>query len=65
MPLSQSRKKANRRWDDANRDRYWVCYLRFPAADKEVIFDRASELGIPVSEYLRNLVYTDLSTRQS
>ena len=61
MPLSESRTKANRKWDEANRDRYWVCYLRFPAADREVIFERASACGLTVSEYIRNLVYTDLS----
>ena len=61
MPISESRKKANRKWDEANRDRYWACYLRFPAADREVIFARASALGLTVSDYIRNLVYADLS----
>ncbi len=61
MPLSASRKKANRKWDEANRDRYWACYLRFPAGDREVIFARASACGLTVSEYIRGLVYTDLS----
>ena len=61
MAMTESRKKANRKWDEANRDRYWACYLRFPAADKEVIFERASALGLTVSEYIRSLVYADLS----
>lgn len=64
MPITNARKKANRKWSEANRDRYWPCYLRFPAADKEVIFARAASLGVPVSEYIRSLVYTDLSKNE-
>ena len=60
MPVSNARKKANRKWDEANRDRYWVCTLRFPAADKQVVVARAAEIGVPVSEYIRNLIYSDL-----
>ena len=63
MPVSESRKKANRKWIEANRGRYWACYLRFPEADREVIFERASALGLTVSDYIRNLVYTDLDAR--
>ena len=61
MPISNARKKANRKWDESNRDRYWPCYLRFPAADKPVIVARAESLGLTVSEYIRSLVYADLS----
>ncbi|MBQ3802717.1 MAG: hypothetical protein II845_03375 [Oscillospiraceae bacterium] len=60
MPVSNARKKANRKWDDLNRDRYWQCLLRFPAADKQVVVARAAEIGVPVSEYIRNLIYSDL-----
>ena len=60
MPVSNARKKANRKWDDLNRDRYWVYTLRFPAADKQVVIARAAEIGVPVSEYIRNLIYSDL-----
>ena len=61
MPISNARKKANRKWDEQNRDRYWPCLLRFPAADKPVIVARAGSLGLTVSEYIRGLVYADLS----
>ena len=63
MALSVARKKANRKWAEANRDRYWQCPLRFPATDKQVVVARAADLGIPVSEYIRGLVYTDLTWR--
>ena len=61
MAISVARKKANRKWDEQNRDRYWQCPLRFPAGDKQVIVARAASLGIPVSEYIRSLVYDDLT----
>lgn len=60
MPISNARKKANRKWDEQNRDRYWPCLLRFPAADKSVIVARAESLGMTVSEYIRSLVHADL-----
>ena len=61
MPISNARKKANRKWDEHNRDRYWPCSVRFPATDKQVIVARAESRGLPVSEYIRSLVYSDLS----
>lgn len=64
MPVSNARKKANRKWDDSNRDRYWQCLLRFPAADKQVVVARAAQLGVPVSEYIRGLVYADLGKEE-
>ncbi len=64
MPVSNARKKANRKWDDSNRDRYWQCLLRFPAADKQVVVARAAQLGVPVSEYIRGLVYSDLGKEE-
>ena len=60
MPVSNARKKANRKWDESNRDRYWQCPLRFPAADKQVIIARAAALGLPVSKYIMGLVYEDV-----
>lgn len=63
MPITESRKKANRKWDTANRSRYWQCPVRFPSSDKTAILARASDLGVPVSEYIRNLVYSDIDCR--
>ncbi len=60
MAISVARKKANRKWDEANRDRYWQCPLRFPVADKQLVVARAAELGVPVAEYIRKLAYADL-----
>ena len=60
MPISVSRKKANQKWDAANRDRYWQCTARFPASDRDAVTARAAELGLPVSEYIRGLVYADI-----
>ncbi len=63
MPIAESRKKANRKWDEQNRDRYWHCYLRFPAADRQVISERADSLGLTMSDYIRSLVYADLGRK--
>lgn len=64
MPVPESAKKAHRKWDELNRSRYWQCPVRFPASDREAIVNRAADLGIPVSEYIRSLVHADL-TRSS
>ena len=61
MPITEARKKANRKWDESNRDRYWPCYLRFPADDRQVIVMRAASQGLTVSNYIRGLVYADLA----
>ena len=63
MPITESRKKANRKWDIANRGRYWQCPVRFPSSAKTAILARASALGVPVSESIRNLVYSDIGRR--
>ena len=64
MAVSESRKKANRKWDASNRDRYWCCYVRFPTGERERIAARAEALGLPLAEYIRNLVYADLDRAQ-
>ena len=61
MSLTESRKKANRKWNEAHRYRYWACFVRLPAADRQVIIERASAQGLTVSEYVRGLIYADLS----
>ena len=38
MAITEARKKANHKWDEANRDRYWKCTVRFPAEDKIIGF---------------------------
>ena len=63
MPVPNSARKAHRKWDALNRDRYWQCLIRFPASDREAVTARAAALGVPVSEYIRNLVYSDLDRR--
>lgn len=57
MAISNARKKANRKWDEANRDRYWKCTVRFPAEDKKYLAAAAAREGIPVAEFIRQHVY--------
>ena len=60
MAITEARKKANHKWDEANRDRYWQCTVRFKAEDKKYLVAAAAKEGIPVSEYIRSLVYADI-----
>ena len=60
MPVPNSAKKAHRKWDTANRSRYWQCNVRFPAADRDMIKARAESLDYTVAEYIRSLVDADL-----
>ena len=57
MAISEARKKANRKWDEANRSRYWQCTVRFPADDKKYLVACAAKEGLPVSEFIRQRVY--------
>ena len=57
MAISNARKKANRKWDEANRDRFWKCTVRFPAEDNKYLVAAAAKEGIPVAEFDRQHVY--------
>ena len=57
MAISEARKKANRKWDEANKDRYWQCTVRFKAEDKKYLLAAAAKEGLSVSEFIRQHVY--------
>ena len=57
MAITEARKKANHKWDEANRDRYWKCTVRFRAEDKKYLVAAAAREGIPVAEFVRQHVY--------
>lgn len=62
MPPSDAQKKAARKWDEANRDRYWRCTIVFPTEEREAISTRAASLGLSVSEYIRGLIRADMES---
>ena len=57
MAITEARKKANHKWDEANRDRYWKFTVRFPAEDKKYLVAAAAKEGLSVSEFIRQHVY--------
>lgn len=62
MPASEAQKKASRKWDEANRDRYWRLIVRFPAEERERVQQAAESKGLSTSEYVRQLILRDLES---
>lgn len=59
MPVSEARKKANRKWDEAHRGDYWRCTIVFPVEEREQVQAQAAAHGLTVSEYIRSLIEKD------
>ena len=59
MAVSEAKKAANRRWDEANRDRYWRATVVFPVEEKETVMSKAARRGLTLSEYIRELISKD------
>lgn len=53
MPVSESRKKANAKWDSANLDRM---SLALPKGKKELIKKRADALGMSVNSFINSAI---------
>lgn len=60
MPISEARKKANQKWDQAHRSDYWRCTIVFPINEKQAVTDRAAALGLSLSDYVRGLIQDDI-----
>lgn len=62
-PMSEARKRANKKWNDANmKDKYDRIQLVVPKGQRDVIKDRAAALGCPsVNAYILGLVEADLA----
>lgn len=59
MAVSEAKKAANRRWDEANRSRYWRATVVFPIEEKETVMAKAARRGQTLSEYIRGLIDKD------
>jgi len=59
MPISEAKKRANRKWDEAHRSDYWRCTIVFPAEEKQAVIDKASAAGLSLSDYIRGLIAKD------
>ena len=52
MALSEARKRANKKWNDANADRYERINLLVPRGTKERIVTEAKNVGENISQYM-------------
>ena len=59
MAVSEAKKKANLKWDQAHRADYWRATIVFPIAEKETVIEQANAAGLTLSEYIRKLVKDD------
>ncbi len=57
MALSEARKRANKKWNDANmRERYDRIQIVVPKGKKEIIQLKAKENGISVNAYINRAI---------
>lgn len=63
MAVSEAKKAANRRWDEANRSRYWRATVVFPIEEKEAVMAKAARRGMILSDYIRYLIDNDKESR--
>lgn len=59
MPVSEAKKKANLKWDQAHRADYWRCTIVFPIQEKERVIEQARSAGLSISDYVRQLIDND------
>ena len=59
LAVSEAKKKATLKWDQAHRGDYWRATIVFPIAEKEAVIEQASAAGLTLSEYIRKLVKDD------
>lgn len=60
VPISDAKKAANRKWDEANRGRYWRATVVFPAEDKDKVLRQAEQRNESFSDYVRGLIKRDM-----
>lgn len=61
MAVTEAKRKANRKWDEAHRGNYWRCTIVFPAEEKQKIIDKANAANLSISDYVRGLIEKDVS----
>jgi len=61
MPLSEAKKKSNKKWNDANlKERYDYINLTVPKGDKEVWQAYAARRGESLNAFIRRAVMRQL-----
>lgn len=57
MSLSEAKKRANKKWNDANlKERYDRIQLVTPKGKKEIIQSAAKDKGMSVNEFVNDLI---------
>lgn len=57
MPLSEARKRANKKWNDNNLDRVAV-YL--PKGYNDIVKEQADKKGLSKAKYIKTLIDEDI-----
>lgn len=65
MPISEAKKRANRKWDEENRERFWRATVVFPAEEKAEVMAAAERRGMSFSDYARRLIRDDMEREKS
>lgn len=66
MPLSEARKRANKKWNDANMTvKYDHAHLVIPKGDKDVIKAAAEEAGQSVNAYILQAIEERIQREQA
>lgn len=65
MPISEARKKANKKWNDAHmKERYDRVQIVLPAGRKQMVDDYARQTGETVSGLVNRLLRETLSVSE-
>ena len=61
MPISEARKRANKKWNDAHmKERYDRVQIVLPAGRKQAVEARAAEGGESVNGFVNRLLRADM-----
>ena len=64
MALSDARKRANKKWNEANADRYERINLLVPKGSKEEIATAAEKVGESISQYMLTATRTRMDSEK-
>lgn len=64
MAISDARKRANKKWNAANADRYERINLLAPKGQKEVIAAAATAAGESISQYMLTATQTRMDNEK-
>ena len=61
MPISDAKRRSNKKWNDANmKERYDRIQLVVAKGKRDAIKDHAAKKGATVNEYIKKLISDDM-----